>query len=108
MHEHFSGKCNSIQIPINSVTYLPIKLNDNPVQLCELQKHLSVILDKYLNLHKNIEKKNKIYNKLIDTLICSPSEKIFANNLFYHNLILVICDNSINKSLINKLKKIKY
>ena len=85
MHGHFSGKCNSIQIPINSLTYLPIKLNDNPVQLCEL-KYLKVILDKYLNFHEHIEKKIKIYSKLLGTLICSPPEKTLLTS--YKSFVL--------------------
>ena len=32
----------------NTDYYIPIKLNDSPVQLCESQKHLGVILDKHL------------------------------------------------------------
>ena len=89
MHGHFSGKCNSIQIPINSLAYLPIKLNDNPVQLCEL-KYLSVILDKYLNFHENIEKKIKIYSKLIGTLICAPPEKTLLT--IYKSFVLPYLD----------------
>ena len=52
----------------NTDDYFPIKLNDSPVQLCESQKHLGVILDKHLNFHKHIERKIKICNKLLSTI----------------------------------------
>ena len=55
----------------------------SPVQLCESQKHFGVILDKYLNFPKHIERKIKIFNKLTGAIkhICSSSAKIFANDL---------------------------
>ena len=48
--------------------YIPIKLNGKPVQLCESQKHLLVILDKHLNFYEHINIKIKIFNKLIGTI----------------------------------------
>ena len=58
---YFSGKSNTDD-------YIPIKLNDSAVQLCESQKHLGVILDKHLNFHEHIERQIKICNKLIGTI----------------------------------------
>ena len=39
----------------NTDDYIPIKLNNSPVKLCESQKHLDVTLDKHLNFHEQIE-----------------------------------------------------
>ena len=52
----------------NTGDYLPIKLNDSPVQLFQSQKHLGVILDNHPNFHKHIERKIKVCNKLIGTI----------------------------------------
>ena len=52
----------------NTDDCIPIKLNDIPVQLCESQKHLNVILDKDLNFHQHIERKIKICSKLTGTI----------------------------------------
>ena len=52
----------------NAGVYLPVDLNNNPVQLCESYKHLGIALDKHLNFHEHITKKIKIYNKLINTI----------------------------------------
>ena len=38
----------------NTDDYIHLSLNDNPIQLCESQKQLSVILDKHLNFHEHI------------------------------------------------------
>ena len=51
----------------NTDDYIPIKLNDSPVQMCVSQKHLGIILDKHLNFYEHIEKKSKICHKLIGT-----------------------------------------
>ena len=53
---------------LNTDDDIPIKLNDSPVQLCESQSHLVVILDKHRNFHKHIERKIQICNKLIGTI----------------------------------------
>ena len=37
--------------------YIPIKINNSPVQLCESQKYLGVTLDEHLNFHEHIKKK---------------------------------------------------
>ena len=52
----------------NTDDYTPIKLNNSHIQLCESQKHLSVILDKHFNFHEHVERKIKICNKLIGTI----------------------------------------
>ena len=52
----------------NTDYYSSIKKNDSPVQLCESQKYLDVILDKHLDLHNHIKRKIKICNKLISTI----------------------------------------
>ena len=52
----------------NTDDYLPIKLNDNPAQLCESQKHLGAILDKHLNFYEHSKRKTYVYNKLIGTI----------------------------------------
>ena len=44
------------------------ELHESPVQLCKSQKHLGVILDKHLNFHEHVERKIKIFNKLIGTV----------------------------------------
>ena len=49
----------------NAYDHLPIKLNENPVQLCESLKHSGIILDKHLNFHEHILRKNKIRNRYI-------------------------------------------
>ena len=61
--------------------------------MCESQKHLGVILDKHLNFHEHIDKKNKICNKMIGTIsVHLPRKSLFRkyNFLFHHNLIIVI------------------
>ena len=78
----------------NTDYYIPIKLNESPVQLCESQKHLGVILDKHLNFH--IERNFKICNKLIGTI--KPYLFTFRENLcqqsvdalFDHTFIMMI------------------
>ena len=87
--------------------YIPIKLNDKPAQRFESQKLLLVILDKHLNFYEHINIKIKICNKLIGTtkhFICSPSEKIFANNLRATTPCGdIIFDKLVNELLINNL-----
>ena len=53
--------------------YLLIRFNCNPVQQCNSQKHLGLILDKQLNFNEHIDKKIKVCNKLIGTIKCLPS-----------------------------------
>ena len=52
----------------NTDDYLPIEANNSPVQLCELQKHLGVILNKHFNFHEHIKRKIKICSKLISII----------------------------------------
>ena len=40
----------------NAEGYLPIELNNEPVQMCESQKHLGLVLDRHLNFNEHIEK----------------------------------------------------
>ena len=100
----------------NTYDYIPIKLNDSPVQLCESQKHSDVILDKHLNFYEYIEGKIKICNKLIGTIKHLSAHlprkslltiyKSFARpRLDYGDIIY---DNPVNVSLINKLEKVQY
>ena len=95
----------------NTDDYIPIKLNDYPVQLCESQKHLGIILDKHLNFNENIERKIKICNKLIETIkhlsVHLPRKSLLTifksfvrPHLDYGDIIY---DYPVNESLINKL-----
>ena len=106
---HFSRKSNIGD-------YIPIKLNDNPVQLCESQKHLGVILGKHLNFHEHIERKIKIRNKLTVTIkhlsvhltrksLLMIYKSFLRPHLNYGNIIY---DNPVNESLIDKLEKVQY
>ena len=52
----------------NTGLYLPVDLNNSPVQLRESHKHLGIVLDKHLSFHKYIAKRIKICNKLIGTI----------------------------------------
>ena len=52
----------------NAGVYLPVDLNNSPVQLCESHKHLGIVLDKHLNFHEHIARKIRICNKLIGTI----------------------------------------
>ena len=52
----------------NTGLYLPVDLNNSPVQLRESHKHLGIVFDKHLNFHEHITKKIKIGNKLIGTI----------------------------------------
>ena len=38
--------------------YIPIKLNDSPVQLCDSQKLLGIILDNHPNFHEHMKNWN--------------------------------------------------
>ena len=44
----------------NTDDYIPIKLNDSPVQMYESQKHFGIILDKHLNFY-NISRGKVIF-----------------------------------------------
>ena len=52
----------------NAGVYLPVDLNNSPVQLYESHKHLGIVLDKHLNFHEDIAKKIKICSKLVGTI----------------------------------------
>ena len=116
---HSSEKCSLIQIPINKLMkfiflrklanaddYIPISRNDSPLQLCESQKHLHVILEKHLSFHEHIERK-------IEHLSVHPPRKSLLT--IYKSFVRphlddgdIIYDNPANKSLINKLEKVQY
>ena len=107
---HFSRKPNADY-------YIPIKVYDSPVQLCESQKYLGIILDKHLNLHEYTERKLKIFNKLIDTIkhlsVHLPRKSLLLT--IYKSFVRphldygdIIYDNPLNESLINKLEKAQY
>ena len=80
------------------------------------QKHLRVILDKHLSSHEHIERKIKIYHKLIAIIkqlsVQLPRKSLLSicksfiwpqfdyGSVIYHNLV--------NESLINKLEKVQY
>ena len=51
----------------NAGVYLPVDLNNSPVQQCESHKHLGIFFDKLINFHEHIAEKIKICNKLIGT-----------------------------------------
>ena len=127
MKGHFSGKCNSIQIRINKLmkftflgnlmqgVYLPVDLNNSPVQLCESHKHLGIILDRHLNFHEHIARKIKICNKLISTIkhlsfhlprksLLTIYKSFVRPHLDYGDIIY---DNPENETL-NKLENVKY
>ena len=65
-----------------------MKVNDSPVQLCESQKHLGVILGKHPNFHGHIKRKSKICSKLISIIKTLP--------LYYTNIIPVSNHSSCN------------
>ena len=47
----------------NAGVYLPVDLNNSPIQLCESHKYLGIVLDKYLNFHEHTAKKIKFVTK---------------------------------------------
>ena len=66
---HSSEKWNLILTPINKQMklftnkykpdgYFPVYLNNNPVQLCQSQKHLGLTLDEQLNFNVHVFKKS--------------------------------------------------
>ena len=100
----------------NTDYYIPIKLNNSPVQLCQSQKHLGVTLDKHLNFHEHIKRTIKICNKLIGTIkhlsvhlsrksLLAICKSFIRPHLDYGDIIY---DNLVNESLINKLEKVQY
>ena len=100
----------------NAGVYLPVDLNNSPVQLCESQKHLGIVLDKHLNFHEHIAKKIKICNKLIGTIkhlsfhlprksLLTVYKSFVRPHLDYGDIIY---DNPENETLINKLEKVQY
>ena len=100
----------------NTDYYIPIKLNNILVQLCELQKNLGVTLGKHLNFHGHIERKIKIFNKLIGTIKHLSVQlrrksllKIYKSYVRPHfDYGDIMFDNPVNESLINKLEKVQY
>ena len=122
MNGHFSGKCNSIQIRINfsrksnAGVYLPVDLNNSPVQLCESHKHLGILLDKHLNFHEHVAKKTKIRSKLIGTIKNLSFHLPRKSSLTIYKSFVrphfdyddIIYDNTENEALINKLEKVQY
>ena len=100
----------------NTDDYIHVKLSDSLVQLCESQKHLGVILDKHLNFHEHIDRKNKTCNKLTGTIkhLSVPLRRKFLLTI-YKSFVWphldygdIIYDNSEKKSVINKLEKVQY
>ena len=121
VNRHSSGKCSSVQIPINKLmkfifqrkpktdNYIPINLNGKSVQLCEWQKHLVVFLDKYLNFFEDIKIKVKICNKLIGN-IKSLSVHLLCLTVFVQPHLDygdILSQKLVNESLINSLEKIQ-
>ena len=97
----------------NTDYYIPTKLNDSPVQLCESQKHLGIIPNKHLNFHEHIERKIKIFNKLIGTIkylsVHLPRKSLLTKRKsFVRPHLDVIYDNPVNESLIKKLEKVQF
>ena len=96
--------------------YIPDKLNDSPVELCESQKHLGVILNKHLNFYELIERKIKICNKLMGTIkhlfVYLPGKSLLTIYKSFVRPCLdygdIIYDNSVYESLINKLEKVQH
>ena len=95
--------------------YLPITFNGNPVQQCNSQKHLGLILDKQLNFHEHIDKKIIICNKLIGSIKCLPS-LLYRKSLLtiyksfirpYHGYCDILYDNPANKTLIDLIQKVQ-
>ena len=93
--------------------YLPVDLNDSPVQLCKSHKHLGIVLDKRLNFHEHIAKKIKVCNKLIGTIkhlsfnlprksLLTIYKSFVRPHLDYGDMIY---NNPENETLINKLEK---
>ena len=99
----------------NAGVYLPVELNNRPVQLCESHKYLGIVLEKHLNFHEHIAKKIKICNKLIGTIkhlsfhfprksLLMIYKLFFQPHLDYGDIIY---DNPENDTLINKLEKVQ-
>ena len=95
--------------------YIPIKLNDSPVQLCESQKYLGVTLDEHFNFHEHIKKK-KFCNKMIGTVkhlsVYLPIKSLLmiCNSFVQPQLDYGdrVYDNLANESIINKLERVQY
>ena len=96
--------------------YLPIRFNCNPVQQCNSQKHLGLILDKQLNFNEHVDKKIKVCNKLIGTIKCLSSllpgkslltiyKSFVRPHLDYGDILY---DNPANESLVNLIEKVQY
>ena len=101
---------------ITSHDILPIKFNNNPVQLCNSQKHLGLILDKQLNFNEHIDKKIKVCNKLIGSIKCLSSILPRKSLLTIYKSFVrpqldygdIIYDNPANESFINIVEKVQY
>ena len=100
----------------NVRVYLPVDLNNSPVQLCESHKHLGILLEKHLNFHEHITKKINICNKLIGTIkhlsfhlprksLLTIYKSFVRPHLDYGDITY---DNPENETLINKLEKVQY
>ena len=96
--------------------HLPITFNGNPVQQCNSQKHLGLILDKQLNFNEHVDKKIIICNKLIGSIKCLPSLlprksllTIYKSFIRPHlNYCDILYDNPANETLINLIEKVQY
>ena len=96
--------------------YLLIRFNYNPVQQCNSQKHLGLILDKQLNFNEHIDKKIKVCNKLIGTIKCLSSLLPRKSLLTIYKSFLclhldygdILYDNPANESLVNLIEKVQY
>ena len=98
--------------------YLPVTFNGNPVQQCNSQKHLGLILDKQLNFNEHVDKKIiiSICNKLIGSIKCLSSLLPRKSLLTIYKSFICPCldccdilyDNPANETLINLIEKVQY
>ena len=96
--------------------YLAIKFNGNPVQQCNSQKHLGLILDKQLNFNEHDDKKIIICNKLIRSIKCLSSLLSRKSLLTIYKSFIrphldycdILYDNPANETLINLIEKVQY
>ena len=96
--------------------YLPITFNGNPVQQCNSQKHLGLILDKQLNFNEHVDKKIIICNKLIGSIkwlssllprksLLTIYKSFIRPHLDYGDILY---NNPANETLINLIEKVQY
>ena len=113
-----SSRSNEVYFSRKSNTddYIPINLNDSPVQLCGSQKHLGFTLDKHLSFYEHIERKFKTCRKLIGTIkhwsfqllkkcLLIIYKSFVQPHLHYGDIIY---DNPVNELLMNKLERAQY